>query len=627
VLSEELAWNQLKMPFGHQGSGDAVARHLTLQVPRLPLGERAAVFRQQLQRLKASSQENLSAEHGYLVACATTHRAIAAYWAHLQRDYEEPWPLPLLEWDEPLLALGRQVRKLAEEIGAILAQYEPISAGYRIGEIYTALLPADFRAKHGVFYTPPALTQRLLHLASKAGVDWAQARVLDPGCGGGAFLTPVALKILSSLDVKDPAAILDHISTHVRGFELDRFSAWISQVVLESALIEVCRGAGKRLPGVITVCDALSRQPDKEGFDLVIGNPPYGRLTLEPELRAHYQRSLHGHANAYGLFMDLGVRWARSGGVIAYITPTGFLGGHYFKELRKLMAEEAPPLAIDLVTSRKGVFSDVLQETLLAAYRKGGKPRQASVHILSLQSETALDASLAGTFSLPGRTTDPWLIPRSGHQAELIVRLRNMPHRLSDYGYKISTGPLVWNRHKPQLHANPVSGSYPILWAECVTSDGRFEHRTEKKNHKPYLRPKKGQEWLLTTEPCVLVQRTTAKEQRRRLIAAVLPGKLIRKFGAVAVENHLNMVRPVVEEPAVSLRVIAALLNSEVVDATFRCISGSVAVSATELEALPLPTPAAARHLEELLEAGATPDAIQNHIRDLYMREQAHVAA
>ena len=397
--------------------------------------------------------------------------------------------MPRFEWDEPLPALGRQVRKLVEETGAVLAQYEPISAGYRIGEIYTALLPADFRAKHGVFYTPPALTHRLLHLASKAGVDWAKARVLDPGCGGGAFLTPVALKILSALDVKDPVAILEHISTHVRGFELDRFSAWISQVVLESALREVCREAGMRLPGVITVCDALSRQPEEEGFDLVIGNPPYGRLTLEPELRAHYRRGLHGHANAYGLFMDLGVRWARSGGTIAYITPTGFLGGHYFKELRKLMADEAPPLAIDLVTSRKGVFSDVLQETLLATYRKGGKARQARVHILALQDEATLEVSLAGSFCTWDKDRSMADSPE-WPQAELITRLRNMPHRLSDYGYKISTGPLVWNRHKPQLHINPVSGSYPILWAECVTSDGRFEHRTEKKNHQPYLRPK-----------------------------------------------------------------------------------------------------------------------------------------
>ena len=439
-------------------------------------------------------------------------------------------------------------------------------------------------------------------------------------------MTPVALKILSSLDLKDPTAILDHISTHVRGFELDRFSAWISQVVLESALIEVCRGAGKRLPGVITVCDALSRQPDREGFDLVIGNPPYGRLTLEPELRAHYQRSLHGHANAYGLFMDLGVRWARSGGVIAYITPTGFLGGHYFKELRKLMAEEAPPLAINLVTSRKGVFSDVLQETLLAAYRKGGKPRQASVHILSLQSEITLDASLAGTFSLPGRMTDPWLIPGA-----VIRQNSSCAFAICRIGCRTTA---TRSRQAPWSGTGTSRNCMPTRSVALIRSSGpsaspRMDASStvQKKNHKPYLRPKKGQEWLLTAEPCVLVQRTTAKEQRRRLIAAVLPGKLIRKFGAVAVENHLNMVRPVVEKPAVSLRVIAALLNSEVVDAAFRCISGSVAVSATELEALPLPAPAAARHLEELLEAGATQDAIQNYIRNLYMREPAHVAA
>jgi adenine-specific DNA-methyltransferase len=125
----------------------------------------------------------------------------------------------------------------------------------------------------------------------------------------------------------------------------------------------------------------------------------------------------------------------------------------------------------------------------------------------------------------------------------------------------------------------------------------------------------------------VLVQRTTAKEQRRRLLAAELPARFIRRFGAVSVENHLNMVRPVVEAPAVPLRVIAALLNSELVDAAFRCISGSVAVSATELESLPLPSPDAARSLDELLEGGASQETFERRLRELYMQEQTHVAA
>jgi len=48
-----------------------------------------------------------------------------------------------------------------------------------------------------------------------------------------------------------------------------------------------------------------------------------------------------------------------------------------------------------------------------------------------------------------------------------------------------------------------------------------------------------------------------------------------------------------VSDPKVLTAVLAALLNSAVVDQVFRCISGSVAVSAFELEALPLPVPSA----------------------------------
>ena len=92
-------------------------------------------------------------------------------------------------------------------------------------------------------------------------------------------------------------------------------------------------------------------------------------------------------------------------------------------------------------------------------------------------------------------------------------------------------------------------------------------------------------------------------------------------------ENHLNMVRPMVEKPAVSLRVIAAFLNSEVVDAAFRCISGSVAVSATELEALPLPSPAQRGAWKASGGRQFQGDPSEPIRAGLYMREQTHVAA
>lgn len=556
-------------------------------------------------------------------ACRFTAAVIAAYWRALQADQATVLSLPESPADVPGLDLAPAVRAQAAAIGEAAELLDPIAAGYRIGEIYTAALPADLRARYGIYYTPPALTRRLLALATAAGVDWTTCRVLDPACGGGAFLTPVALTIAEALADRPPLQLFQHLCYRLRGAEIDPFSAWMSQVLLEAALLDLCRAVGRRLPPLVAVCDSLRQEPDERGFDLVIGNPPYGRVTLPQELRAWYRRSLYGHANLYGVFTDLAVRWTRPGGVIAYVTPTSFLGGEYFKALRGLLAAEAPPVAIDLVTERRGVFADVLQETLLAVYRRGGRPCPAPVHVLVAGGDTDIAAVPSGTFAPPEQAGEPWLLPRTPEQAALIERMREMPHRLRDYGYQVSTGPLVWNRHKPQLRDRPSASTYPLLWSEAVTPEGRFVYRSEKKNHQPYFQPRDGDDWLITRAPCVLVQRTTAKEQPRRLIAAELPADFIAEHGAVVIENHLNMVRPVVARPPVSPAALTALLNSDSADAAFRCINGSVAVSAYELEALPLPVPEELARIEALLNDGAPREAVNRAIRRLYHGEEA----
>ena len=187
----------------------------------------------------------------------------------------------------------------------------------------------------------------------------------------------------------------------------------------------------------------------------------------------------------------------------------------------------------------------------------------------------------------------------------MIAALEQLTHRLSDWGYGVSTGPLVWNRYKQQLAASPGPRRYPLIWAEAVAADGQFRWRSEKRNHSPYFEVRHGDERLMTNSACVLVQRTTAKEQSRRLISACLPMKFIERHEAVVVENHLNMVRPLDERPPVPPMAVAALLNSAAADDAFRCISGSVAVSAYELEALPLPAPGDLSVLSGLIEENA----------------------
>jgi len=198
--------------------------------------------------------------------------------------------------------------------------------------------------------------------------------------------------------------------------------------------------------------------------------------------------------------------------------------------------------------------------------------------------------------------------------------MANMECTLKDWGYTVSTGPLVWNRHKKQLVGprakEPV---YPIIWAEAVTADGRFILRAEKRDHKPFFKFHEGDEWLVTLKPCILLQRTTAKEQDKRLIAAALPREILIEHGGVVIENHLNMIIPVNNDPAIRPEVLAAFLNSRATNEAFRTISGSVAVSAYELESLLLPTPEQLTHLSKLIRARQGPAAIEMECSALYM--------
>lgn len=505
---------------------------------------------------------------------------------------------------------------VAGSVGANAA-YLPVAEGLHvITSLYPSLMPEHERGVLGAYYTPPALTGRLVDQVTEAGIDWRTARVLDPAVGGAAFLVEAALRMMAATDCR-PEFALAQISSRLVGFELDAYAAGLAQNALEIVFADLALAANRSIPSMVKVCDTLE-VPASPSYDVVLGNPPYGRVSLTSAQRETYRRSLFGHANLYGIFTDAALRWTKPGGLIAYLTPTSFLSGQYYSSLRSVLAAEAPPVAIDFVHARSGVFEDVLQETMIAVYRRGGKPGRAQIHYLTVADERHATVTRNGTVGIPTPPTSPWLAPREPGHSALVSHAEKMVTRLENLGYSVSTGPLVWNRFKTQLTAKPKGKNvFPLIWAETVGADGRFVFKAEKKNHLPYFKLKNTDGWLLTREPCVLVQRTTAKEQARRLIAAELSASFIEDHGGVVVENHLNMVRAK-GAPKVSPAVVAALLNSRALDQVFRCMNGSVAVSAFELEALPFPKAAALKKLARLVDEGAAQDLIEAECGRLY---------
>lgn len=521
---------------------------------------------------------------------AAAHRAPRMPIAALPNDSKYPQPSDLAEADA--VAFGRN-----------MAGLDVSAAAAALGQFYIQALPPRYRSDRGIFYTPPLLVGHLLDRAEQAGHDWRTGHVIDPSCGGGAFLVQAASRMLCAMESADPAIALAALASRLRGWDLDPFAVWLTNLFVEAVALPLIVASGRRLGTVAEQRDALESIDDASNrFDLVVGNPPFGKVKDNPTIRSRFARSLHGHPNLYGLFTDLAVHLARrDGGVIAYLTPASFLAGHYFKALRRMLREHAPPFSIDLVESRKDVFADVLQEVALSTFRRGNMRRPAACAVVHAERK-GLTGVPTGTLVLPRDPDAPWTLPRSADDAALVAHMRTMPTRLADWGYSVSTGPLVWNRHKPRLHDAPGKNRVPVVWAEAVTRDSQFVHRATKRNHAAWFEIRGDDDPNIVTRSCVLVQRTTAKEQHRRLIAAEMSDVFMARHGRVTVENHLNMILPTSASPVVPVSAVAAFLATVTADRVLRCINASVAVSASELEALPLPA------ASSVLAALASPD-------------------
>ena len=85
----------------------------------------------------------------------------------------------------------------------------------------------------------------------------------------------------------------------------------------------------------------LQKRPSKEGFDIVIGNPPYGAniddlVSLYEEL---YPNTSHGYKDIYKYFYDFGLSICKNNGVVCYITPNTFLRQPRYGDLRRVLLE------------------------------------------------------------------------------------------------------------------------------------------------------------------------------------------------------------------------------------------------------------------------------------------------
>ncbi len=109
--------------------------------------------------------------------------------------------------------------------------------------------------------------------------------------------------------------------------------------------------AGETLPLFLYRLHFAHVFEEKDGFDIVIANPPYVRHErVAPDmlrtLRATYPTVQHGMADLYVYFYARALQLLREGGTLAFISSNKFFRAGYGKGLRDLLADQAQVQAI-----------------------------------------------------------------------------------------------------------------------------------------------------------------------------------------------------------------------------------------------------------------------------------------
>lgn len=208
-----------------------------------------------------------------------------------------------------------------------------------------------------------------------------EIKILDPACGSGAFLVK-AIEVLLEIhkeiqgrkenkkysgeqlqithewdENKEIRAIIENniygVDINPESIDITKLSLFLKLASNERKLIGLSQNikTGNSLIDDKTVDsraflwedqfpEILGKLIEDEGFDVVIGNPPYVRQELFKEIKSYLKSkydSYNSLADLYVYFIEKGVNLLKKDGLMSFILPNKFLKTTYGKEIREFL--------------------------------------------------------------------------------------------------------------------------------------------------------------------------------------------------------------------------------------------------------------------------------------------------
>ncbi len=234
-------------------------------------------------------------------------------------------------------------------------------------EVDPPVLQIDEAGEHGEVFTRRWVVDLILDLSGfTAERDLAGMVAVEPSCGSGAFLAPMAERIIESCRAHGrPLADIRHA---LRAFDLLPVNAELAEKTIAGALTDAGLDdieAKSIAAGCVKCGDFLLTNHGDDVADFVLGNPPYIRLESVPSARsAAYRRvcqTMRGRSDIFVGFIEMSLRILKPDGVLGFIVADRWMHNQYGADLRRLVSSG---YSVEAVISMHDV--DAFEETVAA---------------------------------------------------------------------------------------------------------------------------------------------------------------------------------------------------------------------------------------------------------------------
>lgn len=324
------------------------------------------------------------------------------------------------------------------------------------------------RHAEGAYFTPAPLAAELTRRglgptlgATRPGAEapraeWEAHRaalrgltVLDPACGAGALLVEAWRALQAAWDEAEAEITRRGGAPDPAGLHHLRREALWGLDLNPEALTLAARALGE-LGAVaqLHAQDALSADLTLPSFDVVLGNPPYGRLSRRPDAADLTRRHVaaHGRGDLSACFVERALRLLRPGGRLALLLPNKWLRAPAGAPLRALLRDEAwVETVLDLGHAPLFGATDAFPCLLVAQRPSPSAPRPERAEVQRLHGEARLHTLGAlQTTPVPRASlgAGPWALHEEAVEA-LLGRMERAGAPLARWGeprYGVKTG-------------------------------------------------------------------------------------------------------------------------------------------------------------------------------------------